>query len=200
MRTKTEVKKKAILEEAAKLFQELGYEAASMAELCARVGGSKSTLYSYFPSKEELFFEVMLSQFEVDLVASFAPLDDAQLGCAAALTAYGNRFLSLNYRTEVIAGARLAIAESTRGDLGKRVYERAPLKARRRLAEFLATAMQSKHLRESEPMLAATQLIALLKAELDLEALLNVRSQPSATWIAAATDRAMDTFMRAYAI
>ena len=38
---------------------ELGYERTSMSEIAARLGGSKATLYSYFPSKEELFFGVV---------------------------------------------------------------------------------------------------------------------------------------------
>ena len=50
MRVKTEEKRQAILEEAAKAFQELGFERTSMSEICARVGGSKATLYNYFAS------------------------------------------------------------------------------------------------------------------------------------------------------
>ena len=32
-------------------FLREGYAAASMSEIAAKVGGSKATLYSYFPSK-----------------------------------------------------------------------------------------------------------------------------------------------------
>jgi AcrR family transcriptional regulator len=37
------------------VFLEAGFEAASMAQIAQRVGGSKATLYGYFPSKESLF-------------------------------------------------------------------------------------------------------------------------------------------------
>jgi AcrR family transcriptional regulator len=36
-------------------FEQLGYSAASMSTIAARLGGSKGTLYNYFKSKEELF-------------------------------------------------------------------------------------------------------------------------------------------------
>ncbi len=47
---RTEAKREAILKTAAQAFVELGYERASMSEIAARVGGSKGTLYAYFPS------------------------------------------------------------------------------------------------------------------------------------------------------
>ena len=36
-------------------FFEKGFEGASMSAIAAQLGGSKRTLWSYFPSKEELF-------------------------------------------------------------------------------------------------------------------------------------------------
>jgi len=59
VRKKTETKRQAILDVAADLFRESGFERASMSELCLRVGGSKATLYNYFSSKEEVFAEVL---------------------------------------------------------------------------------------------------------------------------------------------
>ncbi|MEY3053366.1 MAG: hypothetical protein RLY31_3151 [Bacteroidota bacterium] len=46
--------KQRILEEAAKLFQEKGYLAASMRDIADRVGLRVSSLYSHFSGKEEL--------------------------------------------------------------------------------------------------------------------------------------------------
>src|SRR5262245_30381347 len=55
MRTRTEERRRAIIEAAKKIFLDQGFDAASMSEISERVGGSKATLYGYFPSKEELF-------------------------------------------------------------------------------------------------------------------------------------------------
>jgi AcrR family transcriptional regulator len=49
MKTKTEGKRLAILKAAADVFREVGFERASMSEIRARIGGSKATLYNYFP-------------------------------------------------------------------------------------------------------------------------------------------------------
>ena len=48
-------RRQAILDAADEIFLEAGFQAASMAAIAARVGGSKGTLYNYFPSKEDLF-------------------------------------------------------------------------------------------------------------------------------------------------
>jgi len=53
--TRKDLKREAILSVAAEVFFEDGYQAASMSEIAARVGGSKGTLYNYFDSKEALF-------------------------------------------------------------------------------------------------------------------------------------------------
>src|ERR1700722_2359782 len=48
-------RREAILDVAAEVFMDVGYSAASMSMIAARVGGSKGTLYNYFKNKEELF-------------------------------------------------------------------------------------------------------------------------------------------------
>lgn len=53
-----------ILEEAARLFTEKGYEAASMQELAEALGLSKAALYHHFRSKEDLLREISLRALE----------------------------------------------------------------------------------------------------------------------------------------
>ena len=55
---KSEIKRKAILNAAKDLFLDLGYEATSMNQIVAKVGGSKGTIYSHFKNKEALFLEL----------------------------------------------------------------------------------------------------------------------------------------------
>ncbi|TBH16057.1 TetR/AcrR family transcriptional regulator [Thermus thermamylovorans] len=52
--------KDRILEEAAKLFTEKGYEATSVQDLAEALGLSKAALYHHFRSKEEILYEVSL--------------------------------------------------------------------------------------------------------------------------------------------
>jgi AcrR family transcriptional regulator len=77
MRTKTEEKRQAIIDVAAATFGELGFERTSMSEICTRLGGSKATLYNYFPSKEALFLEVMFQASEADFQNTMLALQAA---------------------------------------------------------------------------------------------------------------------------
>jgi AcrR family transcriptional regulator len=52
-------RRETILEIARESFLSDGYAATSMSSIAARLGGSKGTLYNYYPSKEELFGAVM---------------------------------------------------------------------------------------------------------------------------------------------
>jgi AcrR family transcriptional regulator len=62
--SKSDSKRQAILEIAYRLFRAQGFDGTSMADITSQVGGSKATLYSHFPSKEELFVECMMAALE----------------------------------------------------------------------------------------------------------------------------------------
>ncbi len=62
--SKSDSKRQAILENAYRLFRAQGFDGTSMADITSEVGGSKATLYSHFPSKEELFVECMMAALE----------------------------------------------------------------------------------------------------------------------------------------
>lgn len=55
---KSELKRKAIVDAATTLFLEQGYQATSMNQIVAMVGGSKGTIYNHFKNKEALFLEL----------------------------------------------------------------------------------------------------------------------------------------------
>ena len=68
MRVKTESRRQTIISGAADVFLEAGYEATSMAKIATKTGVTKPTLYGYFPSKEDLFVEVM-EKLAIELLA-----------------------------------------------------------------------------------------------------------------------------------
>lgn len=59
-----ELRREAILDRAAALFARAGFNGASMADLATACNVSKSLLYHYFPSKEDVLFEVMTSHLD----------------------------------------------------------------------------------------------------------------------------------------
>lgn len=60
-----EQRREAIMEKAAELFARVGFNGASVSELAAACGVSKSLLYHYYESKEAVLHEVMASHIEV---------------------------------------------------------------------------------------------------------------------------------------
>ena len=55
----TDLKREAIAQAAIDEFRDNGFEVTSMDRIAARAGVSKRTVYNHFPSKEELFREIM---------------------------------------------------------------------------------------------------------------------------------------------
>ncbi|MPQ70230.1 MULTISPECIES: TetR/AcrR family transcriptional regulator [unclassified Pseudomonas] len=55
----TDRKREAIIQAAIEAFRADGFEATSMDKIAAKAGVSKRTVYNHFPSKEELFAEIM---------------------------------------------------------------------------------------------------------------------------------------------
>ena len=198
MKMKTEVKRQAILDVAAQAFRELGFERTSMSEICARVGGSKATLYNYFPSKEELFFEIMFLSTEAEFEATHLALDPTTDNIAESLRHFGEGFLKLLYSPEVQSIRRLLVSESGRSGLGRLCYERGPQCSQAMVSEFLQTAMTLGKLRQADPLVATLHLRGLLEAELLDRFLFQVQEEVTAEQIKAVTGRAVDAFMAAY--
>lgn len=124
-----------ILEAATQLFLEVGYEQASIDAILLRSGGSKSTLYSYFPTKEDLFRSV------IDNV-----VDNGELGTALDVTANARTVLTefAVSRQRIVlsprhrAVQRLVIAERDRfPDLARIYWERGPHRSSRQLVTYL---------------------------------------------------------------
>lgn len=74
-----EQRREAIIDEAAKLFARSGFNGASVAELAAACDTSKSLIYHYYPSKEDILYEVMASHIDrlADEVAIVSACDES---------------------------------------------------------------------------------------------------------------------------
>ena len=198
MRMKTEAKRQAILEVAAQAFQELGFERTSMSEICARVGGSKATIYNYFASKEELFSEVMFLSTEAEFMVVHQALDASTDDVAESLQRFGERLLTFLYSPRIRAERHLAISESRRSELGRLVYERGVQRSQNLIAAFMARAMAQGQLRETDARVVAQHFFGLLEAEL-LEPFLHQQlGEVGAEQIRAVTARAVAVFIAGY--
>ena len=95
MRAKTETRRQAILEAAAEVFKDMGFERTTMAAICERLGYSKATLYNYFGSKEELFSAVVFDATEAEFEATLEALDGSLADMTQALEKFGRGLLKL---------------------------------------------------------------------------------------------------------
>ncbi|GFO56076.1 TetR family transcriptional regulator [Geomonas sp. Red276] len=199
MRLKTEAKRQAIIEEAAELFRAVGFERASMAEICARVGGSKATVYNYFSSKEELFIEVVMQSTEAQFEAVHQSFEEEVEDVSLALRRFGERFLALIYSPEILATRHMAIAQAKHSEAGRLIYERGVLRSQKLIANFLESCMKKGKLRQADPMIATLHLVSLLEAEFRDRFLFQLPGDITAEEIAAGTARAVEVFIAAYA-
>jgi AcrR family transcriptional regulator len=198
VKTKTEAKRQAILQAATEVFREVGFERASMSEIRERIGGSKATLYNYFPSKEKLFFEVMYQAKELELGAITAALNADADDLKLELLRFGQKLLPVLYSPDSIAIRRLAIAELGHSDIGKVVFEGATLPIEKQVTEFLKKAMKRGALRTADPKIAAMHLLSLLESELLQRVLLGMMDSVKPGAVKGAVGRAVEVFLLGY--
>src|SRR5215510_11413182 len=169
MRVKTEERRQAIIEKAGEVFRELGFDRASMSEIAAKVGGSKATLYSYFPSKEELFIEVMKRSTEIGEIFDvfndpyaipISSLEDLR----KVLEKFGLQYLRLQTSDNAISVRRSLFTHGDRSDLGKICFESGPMVNFMKVAAFLERMMKEGYLRQEVPWVAMQHLTHLLEA------------------------------------
>jgi len=198
MRVKTDEKRQEILAIARQAFREKGYAETSMAEISARLGGSKSTPYGYFPSKEELLIADMLDIAGRNAEAVLDELErvgDMRIGLGPVMEKLMYQLAS----PEMIDFRRMLIGEAGRSDLGKRVHEQGFALYTKRLAEMLAAQMHQGRLRQADPWQAALHMVGLCMGppvQLMLEGAI---ARPSDQELVAAAAAAADVFLRAYA-
>ncbi|QZP09247.1 TetR/AcrR family transcriptional regulator [Caenibius sp. WL] len=197
--TRRQDRRDAILAVAEQYFREHGYSATTMSAIAAALGGSKGTLWAYFPSKEALFTAVVdqaTTAFRAQLSATLNPEGDIQ----PSLRNFCLRLLEKVVSPEAIALHRLIVAEAGRfPELGRIFYERAPRLTTALLADFLDGAMKRGQLRADTPLDAAHFLMQMCVSRSQQQLLFGLTDRVDAVRATADVDRALDLFMRAYA-
>lgn len=188
----------AILDIAREAFLQDGYSGTSMSRIAALVGGSKATLYSYFPSKKELFVAVIDREtnalydriFNVKLAG-----DDA----ASAIDALVRRCVEALLSDMIVSGYRLIIAEAGRfPEIGRTAYELAVRRGLERIARYFAKAIADGALRPCDPMAAAETFLDLAAGNLHTQRLWNAVDRLDAAALDAEARRIAAIFLAAF--
>jgi AcrR family transcriptional regulator len=123
-----------MLAAAAELFFRDGYDKTSIDAILVLSGGSKATLYAYFPTKEDLFRAVLDSV----MVNDGQPTLDTRRDVREMLTEFAVDRLHVIFSTHHRAVLRLIIAERERfPDLARLYFERGPQRGHRLLVDYL---------------------------------------------------------------
>ncbi|MEJ5111435.1 TetR/AcrR family transcriptional regulator [Erwinia billingiae] len=171
MRTLTEEKRQAIIVAASQLFQDVGYERASMNEVAKRAGGSKATLYNYFASKEALFETVVRhhsTRFLTEAALQLVAEENVGLNLEQRLIQFGEGMLKvLGGDNQAMQIYRVVVGEAGHSDIGNLFLDAGIRESMGTLGQVMSEAMRKGELSEADPMLRAQQFTSLMKAEID---------------------------------
>lgn len=180
-----------LLDAACEVFRNESYR-VSIDRIAQRAQVARQTLYNHFPSKEALFAEVVNHAIESILVTL-----DGDTDVRATLLAFGNAYREKLLSPEGLALFRTMAAEAPRfPELAKQFFRQGPLATRKRLAAYLARAMERGALRRDDPDFAAEMLTAMLADTDRLRGLINLQTDLLKP---AKTAQVVDCFLRAFA-
>jgi AcrR family transcriptional regulator len=147
-----------LLAAAAHVIEEGGFRAASVAAIAVRAGVAAGTLYRHFPSKAELFVEVLRAATRRELAAmsaAVATADDFAGRFEAAVATYASRAL----RNPRLAWALVYEPVDPRVDAERLAYRR---EYGERMAKLLRSGVASGAIRRQDTDLAAAALVGAI--------------------------------------
>lgn len=198
-RPSPETRRLEILEVAADVFLERGYESGAMSEVARRLGGSKETLYRYFASKQALFAAVVQARAARHGRRIFGEVRETG-DLALDLKRLGRALITYLTSEEPLALRRAVIAEAGKSDLGQQYFQAGRRSALESVAARLAKAIEQGRLRGVDPWTAALHFRGLCLSglyDLRLEGALQDLTPEE---IERTADEAVDVFLRAYAV
>jgi TetR/AcrR family transcriptional regulator of autoinduction and epiphytic fitness len=159
----TDRKRESIVQAAIAEFRDNGFEVTSMDRIAARAEVSKRTVYNHFPSKEELFSEMLHR-----LWASAAAQPDAayrpDVPLRAQLRDLLNAKMALLGDSNFLDLARVAIGATIHSPERAQTWVNRLNQREETFTVWVRGAQQDGRLKAVEPGFAASQIHALLKA------------------------------------
>ena len=193
-------KRRAILDAAAPIFGEEGYERASVDAIAAAAGVSKPTIYSYFGGKEQLFRESVADSAmkqNAQAYEAISRLDLSPQRWRASLHELGMQLVQCQRNECGLRLQRMIASESARDP---EVYRTVRAKAADPIIEALAGRLamlgNAGLLDIADPALAARQFLALISAEIPELTEQGTKKVPDRV-IRRAVDAGVETFLRA---
>lgn len=193
------VKRSQIMNGAKRAFMERGFDATGVNDICLVAGISKSTLYVYFDSKEDLF-EAIIEEERDRLFQGVAEILIEDGEPTDVLFRFGMKIAELICSTDVVQAQRIIIGIADRMPaLGARFYTGGAMRAQTDLSSYLNRKVTSDALIIPDVSLAAAQFIELSIAPLWKPRLFGKEATaPSQQDIEATVTSAVTMFFAAY--
>jgi AcrR family transcriptional regulator len=192
------MRRKAFVDAARELFFANGYAGTTMSSIASKVGGSKTTLWTYFPSKEDLFAAVVddiVRQYG-DVLRIELPLDEP---VTDVLRRFGSVLMTKLTAKPLLSLYRLVVGEAERfPHLAETFYNRGPRPGKARAADWVAEKMVRGEIRMGDPMRAVQQFSGLCQSGLYQFAVLGLPEGRDLTRLQEEVDAAVDTFYLAW--
>lgn len=195
MRVKTEAKRQAFIQAAGRLFMQHGVAAVSMESIAAEARASKVTLYSYFPSRQDIFraFVVDAGQTAADDLDRF---ELAGHDVRTILTRLGLTMLQLMLQPNVIAINRLVIGETARSpELVATFFAHGPAHITGKVEAILQQCVDRGLLRAESPRQLALDFRGLCEAPVMPHVLWGIGEHPDTAALQAIVEHATETFL-----
>ena len=192
-------RRKLILKAALEVFLEFGFERASLDEIIKRSGGSKSSIYSQFGGKNELFFAILRHAAENIGNVPPAPFPRNADEMKELLLGMAEGIIRYVLRDDIIGLYKLAV-EASRVDpsVGQLYFKGGPDKAQGDFAKLLKQLHQADLLCVPDTELAARFFFGMLLDKAHLAMSLGVARTPSKKETARLVQGAVAVFLSAY--
>jgi len=188
-------RKARILAAATKLFLKDGYGETSIDAIVSESGGSKATLYSFFPTKADLFRAVVDSIVASAESAELKSLDNIR----DTLVHFSEQRLRVVFSRKHRALMRLIIAERDRfPDIARMYYERGPLHGDTLLRDYFETLIDKGLIDIQSPVEASEFFRGMLMHQRYIDQLYLNAPVPSAEEVSVRARHVVDRFLEAY--
>lgn len=198
--TRSDRKRRQILDGAKALFLEHGFDTTSMDAVAGHAGVSKATLYVHFHDKDAL----LLALVEDECGRLGAPMlwqpHDGPIALDAELRAIARAFLSFFMNDRGLAMHRLIMSCASRYPAIAHAFMKAgPDRCDAEVAAFLRAAERQGLLRIPDVKLAATQFLTLIQGRTILKWALSMQA-PRPAECRALVDGGVRVFLAAYGV